>query len=97
MALGPFWQLNIAVAAASLALLLGIVYVYGRNLRDLRSPFTIGLFAFGALFLGQAILAIYVYFSMAEQSKGPDVAVPMLALNLAGLAGLAALFFATWR
>ncbi|HKZ98999.1 MAG TPA: hypothetical protein VJ326_05365 [Thermoplasmata archaeon] len=97
MAFGPFWQLNVAVAAGSLALLLGLAYVYGRNLKDLRSPFTIGLFAFAGLFLAQSVLSILVYVSMADQNEGSNVAVPMLALNVAGLAGFAALFLATWR
>lgn len=97
MAFGPFWQLNVAVAAGSLALLLGLAYVYGRNLKDLRSPFTVGLFAFAALFLAQSILSIFVYLSMADQKEGANVAIPMLVLNVAGLAGFAALFLVTWR
>lgn len=97
MALGPLWQLNIVVAVASLALLGGLVYVYARNLRDIRSPFTLGLVAFGTLFVVQNLLAIFVYMSMADQDLGSNVAMPMLALNLAGLAGFAALFAVTWR
>jgi hypothetical protein len=97
MPFGLLWQLNVAVAAASLGLLVGLAYVYGRNLKDLRSPFSIGLFAFASLFLAQSILAILVYVSMADQNEGSNVAVPMLALNVAGLAGFAALFLVTWR
>lgn len=97
MALGLFWMVNIALASLSAALLLGIVGVYARNARELRSPFTLGLVAFGTLFLAQSLLSIYVYVSMNDQRMGANVAVPMLALNAAGLAGFAALFYVTWR
>lgn len=97
MALGIFWQLNILVALVTLGLLVGLVAVYLRNLRDLRSPFTLGLVIFGGLFLVQALMSIFVYLSMGEQGMGPNVAVPMLALNVAGLVGVTTLFFITWR
>ncbi len=97
MALGLFWTVNIGIAVASACLLAGLVYVYARNLRDLRSPFTAGLFLFGVLFLLQNLVAIFVYLSMNEQGFGASVAVPMLALNAAELVGFGTLFFITWR
>ncbi|MGQ0797745.1 MAG: hypothetical protein ACT4OI_07790 [Methanobacteriota archaeon] len=97
MALGLFWQLNVVVAVVGLGFLAGLVYVYARNLRHLRSPFTLGLLAFGALFVLQNLLAIYFYVAMADQGLGANVAVPMLALNVAGVVGFASLFAVTWR
>ncbi len=97
MALGLFWTINIGIAAASAGLLAGLVYVYARNLRDLRSPFTLGLFLFGVLFLLQNLVAMYVYLSMNDQGFGAPVALPMLSLNAAELVGFATLFFVTWR
>ena len=98
MAIGLFWLLNIGVALASLALLVGLLYVYGRNLRDLRSPLTLGLVAFGVVFVVQNVLAIGMYVMMAEAlNLGANVAMPMLVLNVAGLAGFASLFYVTWR
>ena len=97
MPLGLLWQLNIAVGAAILGLLGGLVYVYVRNLRAMRSPFTLGLVLFGTLFVVQNLLAISFYVSMADQGLGANVAGPMLALNLAGLVGFASLFFVSWR
>jgi len=97
VALGLFWQLNIVLSVVSLGFLGALVYVYARNLRHLRSPFTIGLVAFGALFVLQNLLAIYFYLAMADQNLGANVAMPMLALNLAGVVGFASLFFVSWR
>ena len=96
MALGVLWMLNIAIAAAAAALLLGLV-VYGRNARDIRSSFTIGLLVFGLAFLAQNLLAVWVYLSMNDQGLGANVAMPLLVLNAASLAGFSALFFVTWR
>jgi len=97
VALGLFWMVNIALAVLSAALLVGVVGVYARNARELRSPLTLGLVAFGCLFLAQSLLSVYVYVSMNDQGMGANVAVPMLALNAAGLGGFAALFYVTWR
>lgn len=97
MALGPLWTLNIVVALGSAALLAGVVWVYARNVRSIRSPFTLGLLLFGAVLLAQSLLALFVYVSMNDQGMGPGVAIPMLALNVTGLAALASLFVVTWR
>jgi len=97
VALGLFWTVNIIVAAASAALLAGLVYVYARNVRQIRSPFTVGLLVFGVLFLVQNLVAIAVYTMMNDAGMGPAVAVPMLVLNGAEFVGFAALFFVTWR
>lgn|GEM_PF-712207 len=97
MPLGMLWMLNIALAAAAAALLLGLVIVYGRNARDIRSRFTIGLLVFGLAFLAQNVLAIWVYVSMNDQFLGANVAMPLLVLNAASLAGFSALFLVTWR
>ena len=48
-----FWALSIAIAAVSSVLLLGLLSVYVRNHRALRSPFTLGLIFFAVLFLVQ--------------------------------------------
>ncbi len=97
MALGLFWTLNIAISLASLALLAGLLYVYAGNLRELRSPLTLGLLLFGVAFFAQGLLAIFVYLSMDSQGMGANVAMPMLALNVTGFAGFVSLFVVTWR
>lgn len=97
MALGMLWMINITIAAGAAAALTGLVVVYARNVRAIRSPFTIGLLLFGLLFLAQNLAAILVYISMSDQGFTSTVALPMLALNVAGLAGVGALFYVTWR
>lgn len=84
-------------AAASSAFLVGLLAVYLRNHREIRSPFTLGLVFFAAVLLVQNIGSIYFYYMMNEMGEGARVAVPMLALNGTELVGFAALFFVTWR
>ncbi len=85
------------VAAASAAFLAGLLYVYLRNHRQLRSPFTFGLVFFAALLLVQNLGSIYFYYVMSSAGQGSSVAIPMLALDSAELVGFAALFLVTWR
>ena len=97
MALGVYWALNMAVAAVSAAFLAGLLFVYLRNHRQFRSPFTLGLVFFAALLLVQNLGFVYFDFVMANAGEGSRVAIPMLALDSAELVGFAALFFVTWR
>ena len=96
MALGTFWAIDIALAAASIAVLVGLLYVYVTNYRHLQSPFSLGLILFAGLFLLENVAAIYFYLAMSE-SEGANVAIPMLALNAAELIGFATLFYVSWR
>ena len=97
MALGFLWTVNIIVAAVSAVLLVGLVAVYAKNLRAVRSPFTVGLLVFGALFLVQNLIAIAVYLMMNDAGMRSDVAMPMLWLNVAEMMGFGALFLVSWR
>ncbi|MFA5895504.1 MAG: hypothetical protein WC985_01185 [Thermoplasmata archaeon] len=95
--MGLFWALSIAIAAVSSVLLLGLLSVYVRNHRELRSPFTLGLIFFAVLFLVQNLGSIYFYYLMNEWGEGPGMGIPMFALGAAELVGVAALFYVTWR
>ncbi len=86
-----------AVAAVSSAFLLGLLYVYVKNHRALRTPFTLGLVFFAGLLLVQNLGSVYFFWTMSQAGEGPAVAVPMLGLDMAGLIGFAALFTVTWR
>ncbi len=97
MALGLFWALSMGVAGVSSALLVGLLYVYVGNHRQLRSPFTLGLVFFASLLLVENLASIYFYFLMNEAREGPAVAVPMLALGLVQVVAFGALFCVTWR
>jgi len=85
------------VAAVSAAFLSALLFVYFRNHRQLRSPFTLGLVFFAALLLMQNLGSIYFDLMMSNAGEGSRVAIPMLALDSAELVGFAALFFVTWR
>ncbi len=96
MALGTFWALNIAVAGVSAALLAALLYVYGRNARQIRSTFALGLVLFAALFLVQNLAGMWIYMSMNDAGMKADVAVPMLVLNVTETGALATLVAISW-
>ncbi len=96
MAFGTFWLIDLVLAGASIAVLIGLLYSYVGNYRGLRSPLSAGLIVFAALFLVENLAAIYFYMAMSEWA-GASVAVPMLALNAAELVGFATLFYVSWR
>jgi hypothetical protein len=96
LALGTYWTIDLVLAAASIALLAGLLYVYIGNYRAIRSPFSAGLIVFASLFVFENLAAIYFYVAMSGWA-GPGVAIPMLALNAAELVGFAALFYVSWR
>ena len=89
-------MIDLGLAVASIALLLGLLYIYVGNYRSLRSPFSIGLIVFATLFLLENLAAMYFYVAMSEWA-GAGVAVPMLALNAAELVGFATLLYVSWR
>jgi len=69
--------------------------VYARNMRRAPSAFSRGLVAFAGLFALEAAGSIGVWWSLsAEYDAG--VAVPMMALRLAEVAGVAALLWVSW-
>lgn len=85
------------VAAVSAAVLAALLYVYFRNHKEFRSPFTLGLVFFAAVLLVQNLGSIYFDYLMSAMGEGSRVAIPMLALDSAELVGFAALFYVTWR
>ena len=97
MALGTFWTIDVVLATASVAVLLGLMYIYGTNFRSMRSPLSFGLVVFAALFLIQNLAAMYFYVAMNDAGEGASVAIPMLILNAAELVGFATLFYVSWR
>ena|SRR2546425_4548694 len=96
MALGTFWALNIAFAAISAALLVALLYIYGRNATQIKSKFTVGLVLFAVLFLVQNVAGMWIYLSMNNAGMKADVAVPMLLLNVTETGALVALVAITW-
>ncbi|HEX9566270.1 MAG TPA: hypothetical protein VGA48_01580 [Thermoplasmata archaeon] len=96
MAFGTFWMIDLVLAGASIAVLIGLLYIYVGNYRGLRSPLSAGLIVFAGLFLIENLAAMYFYVALSEWA-GAAVAVPMLALNAAELVGFATLLYVSWR
>ena len=97
MALGTFWIIDLVLAGASIAVLIGLLYIYVGNYRGLRSPLSAGLIVFAALFLVENLAAMYFYVAMSSWTGSSSYAVPMLVLNAAELVGFATLFYVSWR
>lgn len=94
-------MIDLVLAAASIVVLVALLFLYGSNFRTLRSPLTFGLILFAALFLVENLAAVYFYVSLndalAGSSLGASVAMPMLVLNTVELIGLTTLFYVSWR
>lgn len=64
---------------ASVALLLVLISVWGRNYRDLRSKHTLGMLVFAALLLVENAFALYVYLADPQLSAWFESSVPDIA------------------
>ena len=76
--------------------LLGLLYVYYKNLKQAKSKFTIGLFLFALLFLAQNLVSLYYYITMMEY-YAPEVEVHVLILTLLQAIGFMILLKITWE
>lgn len=84
-----------AITAISTIFLLGLLYVYYKNLRQAKSKFTIGLFLFALLFLMQNLVSLYYYTTMMKYYP-PEVEVHVFILNILQAIGFAILLKITW-
>jgi hypothetical protein len=83
------------VSAANVAILIGLIILYGRTYSNSRAQFTLGLIFFASLLLVQNAIGIYSYITMAPFFT--DAILPyLLAINIAELAGLSVLLKVTW-
>jgi len=90
-------QLATVVLAASncvLALILG--WVYWRNHREMRSPFTLGLLLFALFLLVHNAFAVYHYFTMMGPTAARDDQFALIE-TLLQTAASSALVVATMR
>ena len=93
-----FWIANIVLSAVSVIVLSGLLLVYAKSFRSIKSTFSVGLVLFSVLFLVQNIAAMALYMSMAQSGKyGLDMAMPMLAINASQLVGFGVLFRISWQ
>ena len=80
----------------STLLLLGLAYIYYKNLKKIKSNFTIGLFIFALLFLIQNLISIYYYITMMKY-YAPEVEIHVFILTLLQTIGFAILLKITWE
>jgi hypothetical protein len=90
------WEVNIVVGSVSVALLSALALIYGRNLRRVKSPFAVGLLLFALLFIVENVVAIFSYFNLWSRGFGPEVALPMLYVNLAEVTAFSILAIISW-
>lgn len=95
--------LTVAGAAATInvALLVGLVAIWGRNYRDLGSKHSLGLAIFGFLLLAENLLSVYYYVldpqvAVLLRSAAPVAGRAMSFVQLLELAGLLFLAWVTW-
>lgn len=93
---GTIWLINIILASASVALLAALLFIYGRNLRQVRSAFALGLTIFALLFLAEGVMGIVSFFSMDAQGIGAAVALPLLYLNVVKTSAFGVLAVISW-
>ena len=84
-----------AITAVSIIFLLGLLYVYSKSLKNIKSKFTIGLFIFALLFLIQNLISLYYYLTMMKY-YAPEVEVHVFILTLLQAIGFAILLKITW-
>ena len=84
------------LTAISILALLGLVYVYYRNLKQIKSKFTIGLLIFALLFLMQNVISVYYYATMMDYYV-PEVKMHVFILTLLQTIGFLILLKITWE
>lgn len=85
-----------AFTLLSTLLLLGLLYVYYKNLIKIKSKFTLGLFIFALLFLVQNLVSLYFYLTMMDYYV-PEVEIHVFILTLLQAIGFSILLKITWE
>ena len=89
-------RITTVLTGISTLFLLGLLYVYSKNLKTIRSKFTIGLFLFAILFLVQSLVSLYYYITMMKY-YAPEVEIHVFILTLLQTIGFAILLKITWE
>ena len=89
--------LAVAIEFMNAVLLSGLLYVYAKNYRRLKSKFTLGLFFFGIFFLIESVIAAFFY-SVTEMCTIIYVSEQVRpVLSSIKCTGLVALTYITWK
>ena len=89
-------DITTVLAGISTLLLFGLLYVYSKNLKTIKSKFTIGLFIFALLFVIQNIISLYYYITMMKYYS-PEVEVHVFIITLLQTIGFLVLLKITWE
>ncbi len=89
-------NITTALTGISTILLLGLLFIYYKNLRKIKSNFTIGLFVFALLFLIQNIISLYYFITMMNY-YAPEVEIHVFTLTLLQTIGFGILLKITWE
>ena len=89
-------NLTTILTALSALILASLLHVYIRNLRKIKSNFTLGLLIFALLFLIQNIVSLYFYLTMMDYYV-PEVELHVFIFTLLQTIGFAVLLKLTWE
>ena len=80
----------------STLILAALLYVYSKNLKKIKSNFTVGLLIFALLFLIQNLVSLYYYLTMMNYYT-PQVEAHVFILTLLQTIGFIVLLKITWE
>jgi len=89
-------QATTILTGISAILLTGLLYVYYKSLKKIKSKFTIGLFVFALLFLVQNIVSLYFYLTMMDYYV-PQVEIHVFIFTLLQAIAFLILLKITWE
>ena len=89
-------NLTTILTALSALILAALLHVYIKNLRKIKSNFTLGLLIFALLFLIQNIVSLYFYLTMMDYYV-PAVELHVFIFTLLQTIGFAVLLKLTWE
>lgn len=92
----PLQMATAALAVVNVALALVLAVVYGRNHREIKSPFTLGLLLFSLFLVVHGAAVVYDYATMMTMYSGTLESL-RLAQEIVQTAAVGALLVATLR
>ena len=89
-------NITILLTGISTLLLIALLYVYIKNLKNIKSKFTMWLFIFAVLFLVQNIISLYFFLTMMDY-YAPQVGIHVFILTLLQVIAFLILLIITWE
>ncbi len=89
-------MIGMALHAVNLLLLVGLLYIYVQNYRQLKTKLTAGLVLFASLFLLQSLMNIYFDATMIMKSSGSAETADTF-IEAVKVVGFAILLWVSWE